>query len=800
MKLLIIHLCIFSIVNCIYAQPDIEWDKTYGGSSHEELRKILQTDDGNYVIGGWSSSGITGEKSDFSRGDRDFWILKINSSNQNIIWQKTIGGSGWDALYDMKLTPDGGFIIGGSSTSGISGEKNEVNKGGFDYWVVKLDSLGNIEWQKTIGGSGHDRLYSISNTNNNGYIIGGWSDSNISGDKLENSLGGVDYWILKLDNSGNIEWQNTIGGSGDESAYPDLLIDRGDTVGAVPIIQTIDGGYLLGGPSNSNISGDKSENSKGEFDIWLLKLNNNGVIQWQKTIGGSLSDRVHSIYQTYDGGFILGSSSKSNISGDKTENSFGNWDSWLIKINNSGTILWQKTIGGSDWDVTKDIVEKNNNTRDIVFGGLTKSQPSGNKTSPKYGSNDYWLVKVDSNGSNILWQKSAGASSWDNLRSFQITNDNGFILGGDSQSGANNDKSEPSRGTRDYWVVKLSADSFNGDVWPGDANYDGIANVYDILPIGVGFNASGPVRINATTNWIGQQATDWGLALLSGVNLKHADCDGNGIVGTPDVQAIGLNYGLTHSKSSPSSFKALNPDLYFSFPNDSFQEGDLVQGTIELGTMSNPINDIYGIAFSIPYNSNLIDSNSFQIDFGGSWIANTDSSISMAKDLYTASKVDLGIVRTTHTNKTGFGKLADISFIIQDNIDGKNMLTTALGLDFNNVVAIDANEVSKEITSGKDTLFISYEPNRINNLSKELNAFNIFPNPTSGSVYITQKSALKIQQLVVTDILGKEIYRKESISDNKMLIDLNSYQNGLYIVSIYSDDNTIQHTKVLLSK
>jgi hypothetical protein len=198
-------------------------------------------------------------------------LIKLSASGQEIEWQNTIGGSSNDRLYAIKQTIDGGYILGGNSQSNISSDKTENSLGGVDYWIVKTDSFGSIQWQNTIGGSGSDYCRSIQQTSDGGYILGGYSDSNISGDKLENCIGGDDYWIVKTDGGGNIQWQNTIGG-----IYDDRLRS---------IQQTVDGGYILGGWSQSIISGDKSENSFGDWDYWIVKIDAIGNIQWQNTIG-----------------------------------------------------------------------------------------------------------------------------------------------------------------------------------------------------------------------------------------------------------------------------------------------------------------------------------------------------------------------------------------------------------------------------------------------------------------------------------------------------------------------------------
>jgi hypothetical protein len=244
-----------------------------------------------------------------------------------------LGGSSSDELYSLVQTTDGGFILGGYSYSNISGDKTENLIGGLnhaDYWIVKTDSLGNIQWQNTIGGNHVDKLFSIVQTTGGGYLLGGYSYSNASGDKTENSFGSYDYWIVKTDSLGNIQWQNTIGGEAFDELYS--------------IVQTIDGGYILGGMSNSNISGEKTENSNNEGDYWIIKTDSLGNIQWQNTIGGSDTEYLKVISQTSAGSYLLGGYSESNISGDKTENCIGWYDYWIVKITDNYNLIGGKSI------------------------------------------------------------------------------------------------------------------------------------------------------------------------------------------------------------------------------------------------------------------------------------------------------------------------------------------------------------------------------------------------------------------------------------------------------------------------
>jgi hypothetical protein len=241
-----------------------------------------------------------------------------------IQWQNDIGGYDIEYFCGIQQTSDGGYIIGGRSNSDSTGDKTEDCIGDYDYWILKTDPLGNIQWQNTIGGNNVDRLFSIDQTRDGGYILGGMSGSDISGDKTENTWNGYeDYWVVKTDSSGNIQWQNTIGGN-----YTDFLMC---------IQQTSDGGYILGGHSNSDATGDKTENCWNfSYDCWIVKIDSAGAIEWQNTIGGDYVDNLYSIIETRDGGYLLGGTSGSGASGDKTENSIGYSDYWIVKTSSTG--------------------------------------------------------------------------------------------------------------------------------------------------------------------------------------------------------------------------------------------------------------------------------------------------------------------------------------------------------------------------------------------------------------------------------------------------------------------------------
>jgi len=459
-----VSLCLLFFVNDVAGQlPQVLWDRTIGGSEllqGDQLYSLAITNDGGYVLVGTSRSGISGDKTVNTNGDMDYYIVKLDSGGV-IQWQHSYGGFGNDQAFTVAATSDGGAIVGGYSNSGISGSKTDTLRGFFDYWLLKLDSGGAIQWQKTIGGEQMDYLTIVQQTIDGGYILGGSSASGITGEKLDTNRGGSggffpspDYWVIKLDASGGIQWQKTIGGT------------SGDNLES--LIQTSDGGYILGGWSASGISGEKTDTFRGGTvigggDYWIVKIDDTGKIEWQKTIGGDGEERLHAIRQTFDGGYIAGGWSKSGISGEKIEYNRGGMDYWLVKLDDTGQIQWQNAFGGN-FDDRFAALEQTKDTG-YVLVGTSISGISGDKTEGSKGFGDYWLIQTDKNG-DLLWQKTIGGNnaSGNNVwgpgeigSAVRQKADGGYIVGGSSRSGTGGDKTDTCRGGYDYWVLSICA-------------------------------------------------------------------------------------------------------------------------------------------------------------------------------------------------------------------------------------------------------------------------------------------------------------------------------------------------------
>jgi hypothetical protein len=460
MKNLVFLICILIPMLKINGQttpPSIQWQKSLGGSENDNALSIKQTNDGGYIVAGYSQSNdgnVTNHHGLTGGGRDDAWVVKLDSIGY-IMWEKSYGGSSSDVASSIEQTKDGGYIFAGSSASWDGDITDHI--GTWDCWVVKLDSGGTIQWKKSLGGSQSEEAYSIKQTLDGGYIFAGYTksnDSNVTGYHPDTTsiILKSDYWIVKLDSIGNIQWQKCLGGTKEDIPWS--------------IIQTLDSGYIVGGCSTS-LDGDVTgihDTIYGFHDAWVVKLNSLGNIQWQKCYGGNGDDNAGKTISTTDGGYIICGTTLSS-DGDITFN-HGTYDCWVVKIDTTGNIQWQRTYGGSDQDGADCILQTNDGG--YIFAGITQST-DGDVTG--HSANNYpdeWVVKIDSTG-NIQWNLCLGGLSQEVLGSIQQTNDGGFIVAGEAGYNTGN------HGMYDYWIVKLSPP-------PMDINVEKIQTDISIYP------------------------------------------------------------------------------------------------------------------------------------------------------------------------------------------------------------------------------------------------------------------------------------------------------------------------------
>lgn len=412
----------------IAQKPIIEWQKNYGGSSFDKAKSIVQTIDGGYIIGGYSQS--TNIDLSTNKGDYDFWIIKIDNLGQ-IQWKKSLGGSGYDYVQQVIQTPDDGYLFIGYTSSTNGDITNPL--GQIDIWAAKFNSAGTIQWKKNFGGSFNDWGVSICLTDDENYIISGTTGSNDQ--NVSYNHGNFDFWVIKINTNGNILWEKTYGGSGlDYLSF---------------ITKTADGGYAVVGYANST-DGNFLQN-KGGTDIWLLKINSNGVFQWANNFGGSLDDTPRALIEDSDGNFVIVGETYS-LDFDAIENHNGYWtrDYIVIKTNSVGQKLWAHCYGGTSEEYGRSIFQTFDGEYAIAGESYsTNGDPTGN-----HGSAEYWLIKLDPTNGAIRWEKNMGGTGHDEATSLARTFDNGYVIVGNSAPPVSNDVTS-NYGLDDIWVVKL---------------------------------------------------------------------------------------------------------------------------------------------------------------------------------------------------------------------------------------------------------------------------------------------------------------------------------------------------------
>jgi len=425
MKKILTFLCCAMAISA-FAQPVIEWQRVFGGSNRDLGSEIQPTEDGGYIVAGITYSSNSGDVGP-TQGDGDCWVVKIDAIG-TIEWQRTLGGSDTDWARAIQQTTDGGYILGGQTESDdgdVSG-----SHGNEDFWIVKLSATGAIEWQKALGGTGNDFFGSVRQTTDGGYFVfgtAGSSNGNVSGNH-----GLTDMWAIKLDPAGAIQWQKALGGSNFD--------------GGTDAIQTSDGGFVLTGHTSS-IDGDLSF-SLGEKDVWIVKLTAEGATEWSYIFGGNNEDVPASIIQTSDGGYVVAAFTLSS-NGDVV-GAHGGGDCWVLKLSATGLLEWQRTLGGSNPDNPYSIRQ----TSDGGYIVAVTTYSNDGQVTGYHGNQDCWVVKLDGSG-NITWEKILGGSGEDQITGTEQTADGGYILVAYSNS-TNGDVSA-NLGDEDFWVAKLTS-------------------------------------------------------------------------------------------------------------------------------------------------------------------------------------------------------------------------------------------------------------------------------------------------------------------------------------------------------
>lgn len=419
---------------------EMVYSKTYGGSLEDKVSGVVTTPDGGMLIVGntMSNDGDINK----THSENDIWLTKLDA-NGVLLWSKTIGGSENDYGTSIAATTDGNYIISGYS--GSSDGDVPGNLGMHDFFLSKITGEGAIIWSKNYGFSSHDHAHKIIQTRDGGFFIAGYADfagiegTGQTGDngeghsmRLSSPMHGVgEYLGIRLDVNGNFKWYRYFGGN------------QNDRVN--DIVEADDGGLLLVGSSESN-NFDVLHN-KGSYDFWVIKLKADGKLHWKENYGGSGIDQASSICKTGNNSYLI--AGRSNSSDGDVSKPLGNFDAWIIHINDHGHLIWNKTFGGAEFDVAS-VIKKIDNGNFVVVGN-TRGNLGDNSNK---GENDYWAFEIDNKAnSTLFWQKTFGGSKIDIATDFYQTSNKELVIVGESQS--NDFDVTQNKGSNDLWVIKI---------------------------------------------------------------------------------------------------------------------------------------------------------------------------------------------------------------------------------------------------------------------------------------------------------------------------------------------------------
>lgn len=353
------------------------WDKNFGGTGDDEGNCILEVS-GGYLIGGSSNSGSGLGKDAGTYGDYDYWLIKIDG-NGNKLWDKNYGGSSFDFMSSIMPSNDGGFLLGGSSSSMLGAGKVTVNPGGTNFWVVRIDANGNYKTDFGYGNGPINYLTSMSKTTDNNILLIGYSDKK---QYDAAAYGGVsDFWVVKVNQAGAKIADYRFGGSNEDKASTGTSEERN----------------VVGGTSNSiNIVSDRPTNvpARGGKDFLVCRFDDSGVETWRRTYGGSGDDVLNNLIVLTGGkNLFMAGESSSPVSGTKGAPAHGALDGWIVKTDLSGNTLLDDSFGGTGTDRITCVTDLGGGSY-LLAGESDSAAGSGNKTAPARGGLDFWVIRI----------------------------------------------------------------------------------------------------------------------------------------------------------------------------------------------------------------------------------------------------------------------------------------------------------------------------------------------------------------------------------------------------------------------
>lgn len=708
-------------------------------------------------------------------------LFSGTASSQIFPWTAFFGGQGADFATDIKQTSDNGYII-----AAYGGDGNSSN-----YYVVKLDQFGLLEWERKINKDNYaERAYSVLETADGSFVVIGMAT------QLQRP------WLVKLNSVGDTiwtsQWTNTLPPKSSLLARGTLLPDgrivvigAGDDLGLVPkmfivsqdgellaqptlnapvppgwysgtivlhVEPTADGGFIFTGTAGSGSS------SKA----FLWKFDQNADSSWVKVYNNWGMRGAESVKELSDGGFIMAgySSPNSDHSSAMRTDAFGN-------------VVWFNTYPDNNtYTNATDVIEWKNGQFLLTEKRFAAAGEMFFKSA---------LLAVDSMGELLSRQMIMASDSSTTITRMQRTSDGGFVMAGEINEYLVMNE-------QDLFVLKSDVEgNISGAgidyVWPGDINYDGVVNMDDLMILGVTAGATGPARVDQSIGWYPHYVTNWADTVVTGVNYKHADTDGNGIVDIHDTLAIITNYGLTRDldgrsyiSSLPSKSSKTGHDLYI-IPEEAMLNDALnVEIPLYLGEAATPVNGFYGMRFSMATDPAMVVTESMTIDFTGSWLGTQNSDLwSIQKTFADEGVTDLGLTLNNHQPLSGYGQIGFIKFSLAQPLQPGEVLN--LDIHFDNLMACEYDLTPIELSTGTFQIMLD---NNLTGMDDHVfsDKIRLFPNPVAAGqpVFIYNNKA--ISSIEIFSITGL-LVGSEKIDSNTAQFTAPA-EKGIYLLKIHT--------------
>jgi hypothetical protein len=767
------------------------WAKKAGGTGNDYASSLKTDSAGNvFISGSFSSSSIVFGSTTLTRsgpsGSQDMFLVKYDNAG-NAIWAKKSSGTGDEVTISMAINNAGEICITGEfNGTATFGTTTLVGSGIYDVFIAKYDNNGNTVWAQKAGGTGTDRSASLAlDKTQNIIIAGGFSSPTINfGSLTLSSVSFGNNFLAKYDSNGNPIWAKKYGGSGEY--LKSVAVDQLNHI-------------LIAGSFQSpslTLSGSVLSNSGGE-DLFIVKLDSMGNEIWADGIGGN-NNEIFNAATFDDLGNIIAAGNFQSPSlsfGADTLINAGNWDLFVGKttqcINAYKTISTSICMGdiytlpGGDSislaGIYQDTISRTNGCDSIITTSILINQLPTPVITPSGATN---LC----NGNSIILDAGTGyaAYSWPNGSTASTIT----VTSSQTDSVSVVDVNGCSATSPPITIT------FNTDcVWPGDANHDSIVDNSDLLPIGLHYAQTGPPRASVSNLWQDYVSTNWGTLQVNGEDIKHADCNGDGLIDNNDTLAVNLNFSSTHAIliNNPDIERLTDPEISLIPSVNVYNAGDWVEIEVHTGTSILPVNDLYGLAFNIYYDASLAEPGTESLTYPAGWLGNPGTNaITISKIDPLASTAFGGITRIDHQDQNGYGKIANFRFQAANSITSTEILHFAIS----GYMANDSAGSTLLFNINADSVIINpFATNITENTNNT--SVSIYPNPFTSETTISFTEEQKDCTIRIMDVLGKEI-RTNKFSGKRLIIRKEEMLKGIYFVEITAENGSVLNKKIVV--